>query len=457
MAGVQTNTSEPRDPEAGHSMRLEAGTLVGRYQILRHLATGGMAEVYLANRQSDVGIDKLVVLKRVRPHLAEDAEFREMFLHEARVGASLGHSNLTDVVDFGTQQGWSFLALEYVHGYTTRELVVQRGAALPLGVALTVAREVALALDYLHGRADGRGRSLGLVHRDISPSNIMVSFAGEVKLLDLGIARSAHDDDASVSTQIKGKVHYMAPEQVQGQPLDGRSDLFALGVVLYELTTGRRCFRANGELALLNRVAAARYSPPSSIVEGYPEALERLIGRLLARDPDQRPSSARELVHGLEQVGEELRCALSRSALGDFVLATMPFFEYPSAPPRPAMQDETVVEAAPVRSRRGLWMAGLATVVGGSAFALMTSTTPSAATLGRMELHLATPEAPVPTPEPDVVQTPASVVQEAPPQPPVSKVEPRRKPKPRRRRAKPKEPEAAPSPKIYLPPSKQPR
>ncbi len=222
------------DPE------LPGGATFGKYEVLRKLAIGGMAEIYLARVRGHAGFEKLVVLKRILPHIAEDPAFVKMFLDEARLAATLQHPNIADVYDVGSEGKFYFFTMEYIHGADARTVRLQahrKSQPIPLMNALAIVHGTASALAYAHDKRGPDG-PLGLVHRDVSSSNILVSFDGAVKLVDFGIARATSRESKTRTGTLKGKIPYMSPEQCQNQPLDRRSDLFSLGVVLYELTVG---------------------------------------------------------------------------------------------------------------------------------------------------------------------------------------------------------------------------
>jgi serine/threonine protein kinase len=341
---------------------LPPGARLDRYQIIRRLQKGGMAELYLARQLAEGGYEKIVAVKRVLPHLAEDRVFVEMFLNEARLAAGLSHGNIAQVLDFGSEGDEHYLVLEYVHGRSVLELLRQAGkhGGLPLACALTIVHEVAAALHYAHEKTGPDGRPLGLVHRDVSPSNVLVSYDGEVKLVDFGIAKATAHTRATKSGTIKGKLAYMAPEQVRGEAIDRRADVFSLAVVAYELCTGRRCFVAPGEFALINRVAAGRYERPSAIRPGFPPALEQVIVRGLAVVPEERFASARELQRAIEELANAEGLRLSKVALSDTMHALFGHVAYPTAealpapglPPVPLVEVTSELDPAPPRRGR---------------------------------------------------------------------------------------------------------
>ncbi|MEX1361613.1 MAG: protein kinase [Nannocystaceae bacterium] len=334
-------------PLASSPAVLPVGARLDRYQIIRRLNKGGMAELYIARQLAEGGYEKIVAVKRVLPHLAEDAAFVRMFLNEARLAAGLSHGNIAQVLDFGSEGDEHYLVLEYVHGRSVHELLreASKHGGLSLPCALTIVREVAAALHYAHDKAGPDGRPLGLVHRDVSPSNVLVSYDGEVKLVDFGIAKATAHTRVTQSGTIKGKLAYMAPEQVRGEAIDRRADVFSLAVVAYELCTGRRCFMAPGEFALINRVAAGRYDKPSSVRPGFSPALEAIIVRGLAVDVQQRYESARALQLAIEEFAEQHGHRLSKLALADAMHGLFGHVAYPTSDALP-----TPVSVAPVLS-----------------------------------------------------------------------------------------------------------
>jgi serine/threonine protein kinase len=301
---------------------LSPGSTLGKYEILRKLATGGMAELYIARVRGVAGFEKTVVLKRILPQVATDGGVVQMFLDEARLAATLQHPNIADVYDVGEVDGSPFFTMEYVHGQDVRSIrsaTRKRGEVLPLAMALAIVHGTASALDYAHERTGPDGGSLGLVHRDVSPSNIIVSYDGAIKLLDFGIARAASNRHRTQVGSLKGKTPYMSPEQCRAQSLDRRSDLFSLGVVLFELTVGRRPFRGDSDFEIMEQIVLGGAPAPSSIVAGYPEALEVIVMRLLARRPDDRYQTAEELIHDLEELIAAHQLWVSPKMLGKYM------------------------------------------------------------------------------------------------------------------------------------------
>ncbi|HEX5058254.1 MAG TPA: serine/threonine-protein kinase [Kofleriaceae bacterium] len=281
----------------------KAGDRLGKYEIIRELATGGMATIYLARVSGTAGFEKLVVLKCILPSLARDRSFVNMFLDEARLAATLRHSNIADVFDVGVEDNTFFFAMEYIHGQNARTVRIeakQRQMPIPLEVSLAIVVGTASALGYAHDRTSADG-PLHLVHRDVSPSNVIVSYEGAVKLVDFGIARANLRRGAKTRTGFKrGKAPYMSPEQCRGEAIDNRSDLFSLGTMLYELTVGQRPFLGNSDFEVMESIVVNDPAPPSILVRGYPARLEKIVMRLLARSPGARYQRANLVVDELE-------------------------------------------------------------------------------------------------------------------------------------------------------------
>jgi len=285
---------------------------LGRYTLLRSLGAGGMAELFLARADGIEGFAKLVALKRILPHKATSERFVRMLLNEARLVAGLDHPNIAQVHDIGLEHGEYFFAMEYVHGQDLAR-VLHRAPhhQLHLENALHIAIGVCAGLHCAHIARDGTGRPLDIVHRDVSPSNVLVSYQGAVKVVDFGVAKAATLVSETREGVIKGKYGYMSPEQCLGDPLDRRSDVFAVGILLWEMTVGRRLYMFKGELASLQRIVYVDAPRPSKFDPQYPEQLERIVMRALARDPRQRYQSAEQLQLDLEQFALDHRLAVS--------------------------------------------------------------------------------------------------------------------------------------------------
>jgi serine/threonine protein kinase len=277
-----------------------------------------MAELYLAKAVGVAGFERPCVLKLVLPHLTEDAEFLDMFLSEARLAATLDHSNVVHVTDIGEVDGEFFFVMEYVHGRDVRSLLrASNPGTIPLQAALTIAHGIAEGLHYVHERRDATGRFLGLVHRDVSPSNVMVSYDGAVKIVDFGIAKATELRHATRTGVLKGKVHYMSPEQCEGHGVDRRTDVFALGILLYEMTTGRPLFTGTNDYYVMSRIVRSVFARPREVDPAYPPELERIVLRALARDPKERYLSAQAMQLDIEAYAHTAGIALSARALSE--------------------------------------------------------------------------------------------------------------------------------------------
>jgi serine/threonine protein kinase len=274
----------------------------GKYERIRRIAQGGMGEVFLA-RQTGV-LDRLAILKALRADLSKEHEFVEQFLDEARVAATLNHPNIVAIFDVGDWQGTYYIAMEYIAGEDLSKLwyaAAKAGIGLPFQVSVRIIMEAALGLDHAHRAKDVRGKPLTIVHRDISPQNIMVRQDGVTKLVDFGIAKAANKNSRTQAGMVKGKLQYMSPEQVRGEPLDGRSDQFSLGIVLWEMCTGRRLFKADSEINTLQKILQTPVPKPTSHVPGFPAELEAIIMRMLERDINRRFASLGDVAARLKE------------------------------------------------------------------------------------------------------------------------------------------------------------
>ncbi len=277
---------------------------IGRYEVLHRLGSGGMAEVFLGRARGEGGFEKLVAVKRILPHLAQNHEFVSMFIDEARISATLSHSNIGQIFEFGRADEGYFLAMEFVPGVDLRGIhrrLKKQKSLAPPALAAYLIQQVCAGLEHAHGKCDPAGRPLGIVHRDVSPSNVLVSFEGEVKLIDFGIAKAARRMTETIGAGLKGKYAYMSPEQAHGRELDARSDVFGAGILLFELLTGKNPFLGEHDLATLERVRRARVAAPSSYRAEVDEELDAICLRALRREPTERFTSAGEMGEALER------------------------------------------------------------------------------------------------------------------------------------------------------------
>jgi len=295
----------------------------GKYVLVDRLAVGGMAEIFLAREEADGGgVPRTIVIKRIRPHLTRVPSFVKMFLNEARLAAQLNHPNLVQIHDLGKVADSYYIAMEYISGRDMRRVIPkaeEMGIPFPMVYALKIASSVCEGLYYAHKKTDLAGNALELVHRDITPENILVSFDGTVKILDFGIAKAANQLEQTRAGEIKGKLSYMSPEQVSGLPLDARSDLFSLGVVLYEWLTGYRLFKGESEVAVLKTISEGRIHAPSYFRPEIPDEVERIVMRALEKDRDRRYQTAWELQHDLDRFLAQSEFTPSNLHLSNFM------------------------------------------------------------------------------------------------------------------------------------------
>lgn len=298
---------------------LQPGDRVGRYVIVRHLATGGMAELYIARASGFEGVEQVVALKRVLSQFADDPTFVQMFLDETRVAATLQHHGVAQVLDFGRDGDTYFYTMELLRGHDLHK--VSRGMArgqiaIDYAVATAIGMAVASALHYVHEKRDlTTNQPLCLVHRDVSPSNIVVTYDGGVKIVDFGIAKSVTQRTRTRANSIKGKLPYMSPEQCRALPVDRRTDVYALGAVLYEITTGTRAIAGATEQETAEAILAGRVTPVEQLRPGYPRALANCIRKAMAVDPSERYQTALELAFALEDVAASSRYLTSSISL----------------------------------------------------------------------------------------------------------------------------------------------
>jgi TonB family protein len=372
--------TRPRTPPA------EPGTRFGQYLLEEHVATGGMAEVYRARMVGMEGFQKTVAIKRVLSNLTGDEEFVKMLIDEAKLAAQLNHNNIIHIYDLGKIGDSYYIAMEYIEGHDLRSVLQQcnaEGVRIPIPLALHIAILLASALDYAHHKRDFENRELGLVHRDVSPQNVLISNEGDVKLCDFGIAKAVSKASQTRSGALKGKLQYMSPEQGHGASIDHRSDIFSLGLVLYEMLTGQKAFAGTTEKSVLEQVRDPKIAAPSKINRSVPPEVDRIVLKALEPDRERRYQSARDLARDLEGVMQSKGWSADQAALALFLrdpegtasslagTAAPPHRKGvgdgsaagPSVPGPPA--DEGPLDAAlahgfteepPPRSRRWIWL-----------------------------------------------------------------------------------------------------
>ena len=291
---------------------------LNRFRLLGQIAKGGMAEVFLARTEGLGGFERLLVIKRILPELATDSDFVQMFLDEARIAATLHHANIVQVYDVDIADGQVFYAMEHLHGQTVAAIVRElsaRAANIPLGNAIAITAAVAGGLHYAHERRNSDGQALGIVHRDVAPNNVIVTYDGTTKLIDFGIAKAVNNLNHTRFGFFKGKLPYSSPEQSRCEAVDRRSDVFSLGVMLYELTVGERLFTGDNEYELMRVVSEAVVPRPRLRDGSYPPELEAIVLKALAADPAQRYPTARALQNDLEVFASQYRLDLSTLSL----------------------------------------------------------------------------------------------------------------------------------------------
>jgi eukaryotic-like serine/threonine-protein kinase len=318
----------------------------GKYQLIKRLAAGGMAEVWLARQTGIEGFNRHVVIKRILPHLAEDPDFVHMFLNEAKIASRLNHPNIGQIYDFGVENGSYFIAMEFIHGEDLGRVMRRAwtsGQWVARHIALRIVADACQGLHYAHSRADEQGRALKVVHRDVSPQNILISFDGAVRIVDFGIAKAADQVSVTKSGAIKGKFAYMAPEQAASKPIDARADIYALGLILYELVTGVRPLKRETELATLQAALAANIEAPSMVAE-VPVEIDSVVMGALAKSPDARYRDAREFHTAIEQylvAHKELATSVQVSELMETLFADRLADERRLGAPNPSTESST--------------------------------------------------------------------------------------------------------------------
>ena len=299
------------------------GQTLGRYQIVKHLASGGMAQVSLARATGIEGFERYIVIKRIHRERANDISIVKMFIDEARLAAALHHHNIVQVHDIGQENGEYFFTMEYVHGEDLRTVLTKlnaRRAHMPLEHVITIICSAAAGLHYAHEFRGPDRKPLNIVHRDVSPANIIVGYEGEVKVVDFGIAKAAVRQSETQSGTLKGKISYMSPEQCIGQPADRRSDVFALGVVLWELYCVRRLFKGSSEFLTMSAIVQGNIPKPSIYRPDIPPVLEAIIMKALARHPHERYQSADELRIALQAFATKAGLQMSTASLGEYMV-----------------------------------------------------------------------------------------------------------------------------------------
>jgi serine/threonine protein kinase len=314
--------------DAWRAQKTIARPLIGSYEVVRKLATGGMGEVFLAHQTGPVDFRRQVVLKKLHPKFTSDPQFVAMFLNEARIAANLAHPNIIHIYELFQEGNGYVIAMEYVRGATVlsllRALETSGTAGLPYGPLVRVATSVCEALHYAYNEPDADGVPRHVIHRDVSPSNVLVGYDGQVKLVDFGIAKVLIEEGVTHATTIKGKYGYLTPEQIKCAQLDQRSDLFSLGTMLWEMSVGKRLFQRENEMQMMYAILEERIPLPSEHVPGYPKDLERVVMQALARNRDERYADANALADELRAVAREHGWDTEKTALSQLVKDTLP-------------------------------------------------------------------------------------------------------------------------------------
>ena len=293
----------------------------GKYLLLRRIAQGGMAELYKAKLMGDEGFEKLIAIKKILPHLSEEKNLIKAFIDEAKLAAYLQHPNIVQIYDFGSVNSTYYIAMEYLYGKDLK-LIIERykEKELPLSIenALYIATQVCAGLDYAHKLKDFQGNPLNIIHRDIGPHNVFITYDGQVKIIDFGIAKAAIQSTKTQDGSIKGKMAYMSPEQAMGEKIDHRSDIFAMGILLYEMVTHERMFKGDA-FSVFAKVREANYIPVRTVNKDLPGELCRIIEKALTKDREQRYQSVEELLTDLENYMHELSISPSYRNLSQYI------------------------------------------------------------------------------------------------------------------------------------------
>jgi tetratricopeptide (TPR) repeat protein/predicted Ser/Thr protein kinase len=296
-------------------------TRFGKYLLVEKLAAGGMAQLYRGKILGDQGFEKFIAIKQILPHLAEEQEFLSSFIDEAKLAALLHHQNIVQIYDFGSVEGAYFITMEYLFGKDLR-VIAQKSKEknLPFSIehCLFIISRICAGLDYAHKLKDFQGKPLNIIHRDVSPQNIIITYEGDVKIVDFGIAKARSRSTITQVGMIKGKVAYMAPEQASGKNIDSRSDIFPTGILLYEMLSGKRMFTGD-TLQILAKVSRAEFDPPETAISNLAPKLYKILHQALAKDPEQRYQSGGEMLADLEECMFELSLRPTARGLAQYM------------------------------------------------------------------------------------------------------------------------------------------
>ena len=327
------------------------GLKFGQYVLIEKIATGGMAEVWKARMRGVEGFQKIVAIKKILPHLSDNQDFIEMFVDEAKLAAQLNHNNITHIYDLGKIQNSYYIAMEYIDGFDLKTILRQgqeRDNPMSVELALFIASKIAFALDYAHRKKDFEEKEMGLVHRDVSPQNVLISQEGDIKLCDFGIAKAASKASHTQAGALKGKLQYMAPEQAWGRNIDRRSDIFALATVLFEMLTGQKLFSGDNELSILEQVREARVQPPSLYNDEVTPEIDKIVLKALQKDPANRYQTAGEMARDLDAILYSFRPTPTSADLAIY-MHRLSSDEPAVVEPEPEPFEETATATAPSR------------------------------------------------------------------------------------------------------------
>jgi serine/threonine-protein kinase len=300
---------------------------MGKYQVSECIGRGGMAEVFLARQEGIGGFEKLVALKRIYPHLLHDESFIEMFLAEARIAASLQHPKIVQILDIESDDDGFFIVMEYLAGESLGyifETLSEEGDRVPPEMVCRIGSDVATGLQIAHDASDAEGQPRPVVHRDVTPSNILVTFAGDVKVLDFGVAKAIKRKATTDKGVMKGKTSYLSPEIIAGDPIDARADIFQLGIVVHEMLTGKQLFRGDTVPDVIQAITESEIPLPSSVVPGLPDELDQVVLKALSRNPSERYQTAEDFAQALDTVGSSLGESVSARMLSKWMHSTFP-------------------------------------------------------------------------------------------------------------------------------------
>ncbi|RJQ77352.1 MAG: serine/threonine protein kinase [Desulfobacteraceae bacterium] len=320
-AAIVYNHDRRKRQLAANRMKVAAdGTRIGPYRLKDKIAQGGMAELYIADYVREDGFKRQVAIKKVLPHLAENQDFIKMFIREARLAALLQHPNIVQIFDFGKIRDTYVIAMEYIQGMNLGQIMAHLKSPMPMDMAIFIIMKISLGLDYSHKRKDDEsGQALGIVHRDVSPQNILISCQGEVKISDFGISKATTEPSFTQAGVIKGKLSYLAPEQALGQPVDHRIDIYSLGLVFYEVLSGRRLYQFDTDIEAIRKIPEMVIPQLSLERPGLPEGLERVVMKCLEKDKNQRYDDAMALHDDLLKLKIKLQMAYDASDLSNFM------------------------------------------------------------------------------------------------------------------------------------------